>query len=109
MLPEKQKKTYTDFYKSARQNEVLEPKTTLMLHLAAAMAFACYPWMEHYFGVAKEEGLSDDEIGAVQSIVMAVSAGRVLAQFHEAVILSQEQDYKNYKWLQYFIEKKRIT
>ena len=53
--------------------------------------------MEHYFGVAKEEGLSDDEIGAVQSIVMAVSAGRVLAQFHEAVILSQEQDYKNYK------------
>jgi len=43
LLPEKQKKTYTDFYKSARQNEVLEPKTTLMLHLAAAMAFACYP------------------------------------------------------------------
>jgi hypothetical protein len=43
LLPEKQKKTYTDFYTSARQNEVLEPKTTLMLHLAAAMAFACYP------------------------------------------------------------------
>ncbi len=46
--------------------------------------------MEHYFGVAKEEGLSDDEIGAVQSIVMAVSAGRVRAQFYEAVPLSQE-------------------
>jgi hypothetical protein len=46
--------------------------------------------MEHYFGVAKEQGLSDDEIGAVQSIVMAVSAGRVQAQFHEAVIMSQE-------------------
>ena len=46
--------------------------------------------MEHYFGVAKEEGLSDDEIGAVQSIVMAVSAGRVRAQFHQAVILSHE-------------------
>ena len=45
--------------------------------------------MEHYFGVAKEEGLSDEEIGAVQSIVMAVSAGRVRAQFHEALGLSQ--------------------
>jgi hypothetical protein len=43
LLPEKQRKAYTDFYKSARQNEVLEPKTTLMLHMAAAMAFACYP------------------------------------------------------------------
>ena len=92
LLPEKQRKAYTDFYKSARHNETLEPKTTLMIHMAAAMAFACYPWMEHYFGVAKEEGLSDDEIGAVQCIVMAVSAGRVRAQFHEAVILSQEQD-----------------
>ena len=51
--------------------------------------------MEHYFGVAKEEGLSDDEIGAVQSIVMAVSSGRVRAQFHEAVILSQEPNRQN--------------
>jgi len=34
--------------------------------------------------VAKEEGVSDREIGAVQSIVMAVSAGRVNAQLKEA-------------------------
>ncbi len=43
MLPEKQKKTYTDFYKSARYNEILEPKTTLMIHMASAMAVGCYP------------------------------------------------------------------
>jgi hypothetical protein len=46
--------------------------------------------MEHYFGVAKEEGLTDEEIGAVQSIVMAVSAGRVRAQFLEAVTSSHD-------------------
>jgi len=40
--------------------------------------------MEYYLGVAEEEGLTRDEIGAVQSIVMAVSAGRVGAQFREA-------------------------
>jgi hypothetical protein len=39
--------------------------------------------MEHYLGVARDEGISDDEIGAVQSIVMAVHAGRVRAQFRE--------------------------
>jgi pyruvoyl-dependent arginine decarboxylase (PvlArgDC) len=38
--------------------------------------------MQHYLGVAKEEGLSDDEIGAVLSVVMAVSAGRVQAGRH---------------------------
>lgn len=40
--------------------------------------------MEHYLGVAKEEGITDDEVGAIQAIVMAVSAGRVEAQFREA-------------------------
>ena len=43
MLPKTQKATYTDFYNSARHNEILEPKTTLMIHLAAAMAVGCYP------------------------------------------------------------------
>lgn len=39
--------------------------------------------MEHYLGVAGEMGISDEEIGAVQAIVMAVSSGRVRAQFRE--------------------------
>jgi hypothetical protein len=36
--------------------------------------------MEHYLGVAKEEGITSDQIEAVKSIVMAVSAGRISAQ-----------------------------
>jgi len=43
MLPEKQKAKYTEFYDAARYNDILEPKTTLMLHLASAMAIGCYP------------------------------------------------------------------
>ncbi len=50
--------------------------------------------MAHYFGVAKEEGLSDEEIGAVQAIVMAVSAGRVRAQFREARRKKREKEEK---------------
>ena len=46
--------------------------------------------MEHYFGVAREERLTDDEISAIQSIVMAVSAGRVQAQFREARVRSRK-------------------
>jgi len=40
--------------------------------------------MEHYLGVAREGGVTDEEVGAVLAIVMAVSAGRVEAQFREA-------------------------
>jgi hypothetical protein len=43
MLPEEQKKAYRKFYNSAHQNEFLDRKTTLMIHLASAMALACYP------------------------------------------------------------------
>jgi hypothetical protein len=39
--------------------------------------------MEHFFGVAKETGLTDDEIGIVQSIAMGISAGRIRAQFRQ--------------------------
>jgi hypothetical protein len=47
--------------------------------------------MEHYFGVAKKQGITNDEIGAVQSIVMAVSGGRIRAQFREARIQSKKK------------------
>ena len=43
MLPKKQLKAYGEFYDAARHNDVLEPKTTLMIHLATSMAVACYP------------------------------------------------------------------
>jgi hypothetical protein len=39
--------------------------------------------MDHYLGVAKDVGLTSEQIGAVQSIVMAVSAGKVSAQVRE--------------------------
>jgi len=40
--------------------------------------------MAEYLSVAKEEGVSEEEIGAALSIVMAVSAGRVNAQLKDA-------------------------
>lgn len=47
--------------------------------------------MEEYFGVAKEIGITEDEIDAVQSIVMAVSGGRVRAQFGEVRLRAREK------------------
>lgn len=43
MLPEKQKAAYRAFYESARENDILDEKTTILLHMASAMAFGCYP------------------------------------------------------------------
>jgi len=39
----KPSRTWQTFYDSARHNEVLDERTTLMLHLASAMALGCYP------------------------------------------------------------------
>ena len=40
--------------------------------------------MDEYFGVAKDVGVTREEIEAVQSIVMAVSGGRVRTQLLDA-------------------------
>ncbi len=43
MLTKEQRRAFDNFYDSARNNEILDPKTTLMIHLAAAMAVGCHP------------------------------------------------------------------
>jgi hypothetical protein len=43
MLPEKQRKAYKIFYDAARNNNILDEKTTLLIHLASALALGCYP------------------------------------------------------------------
>ena len=83
MLLEKQQKAFGEFYDIVRENTILDPKTTLLLYLGAAMALGCSPCMEYYLGQVKKEGITEEEIGAVQAVVMAVSAGRVNAQLRE--------------------------
>lgn len=40
--------------------------------------------MKHYLSQAEDLGITQEEIGTVLSIVMAVSSGRVMMQFNEA-------------------------
>jgi hypothetical protein len=39
--------------------------------------------MEFLLGVSRQEGVTDEEIGAVQAVVMAVSAARIKEQLNE--------------------------
>jgi len=43
MVPEKQIKAFNEFYKTACNNKSLDPKTTLFIQIATAMAIGCYP------------------------------------------------------------------
>ena len=83
-LPEAQQKAFDQFYSSARNNSVLDEKTTVMIHLASAMAVACHPCMQYYLSQVDKVGITDEEIGVIQAIVMAVSAGRVMTQVEDA-------------------------
>jgi alkylhydroperoxidase/carboxymuconolactone decarboxylase family protein YurZ len=42
-LPEKQLKTFNDFYDAVRCDKTLDTKTTVLLHMAVSMALGCYP------------------------------------------------------------------
>ena len=55
-----------------------------MLHMAAAMAVGCYSCMQLYHSQMEKEGLTDDELQAIEAIVMAVSGGRVMMQHKDA-------------------------
>ena len=77
--------TFQAFYKTARSNPLFDDETQVLLHYAAAMSIGCSPCMQYYQKQADEAGICAEKIGAVQAIVMAVSAGRVQAQLQAAV------------------------
>ena len=83
MIPDNLKKSFIDFHKSMISNCIIDPKTTFMIELGAAMAVGCYPCMEKLTNAAADKGVSEEELGTVQAIVMAVSAGRVFNQYRE--------------------------
>ena len=83
MIPKNLKDRFIDFHKSIIANEILDPKTTFMIELGAAMAVGCYPCMEMLTGVAADRGVSEEELGTIHAIVMAVGAGRVFNQYRE--------------------------
>ena len=43
MRAEEREKLWDAFYDAARHNDALDERTTLMLHLAVAMALGCHP------------------------------------------------------------------
>ena len=67
MIPENLKKSFIDFHKSMISNDVIDPKTTFMIEMGAAMAVGCYPCMEKLTLAAKDKGVSDEELGTIQA------------------------------------------
>jgi AhpD family alkylhydroperoxidase len=83
MIPDNLKKDFINFHKSMISNDIIDPKTTFMIELGAAMAVGCYPCMEMLTGAAADKGVSEEELGTIQAIVMAVGAGRIFNQYRE--------------------------
>lgn len=82
-MPNHLKQSFVEFHNSMVANGVIDPKTTFMIQMGAAIAVGCYPCMELLAASAKEKGVSEEELGTIQAIVMAVAAGSAFNQFRE--------------------------
>ncbi|MGO9417279.1 MAG: hypothetical protein ACLP51_19335 [Syntrophobacteraceae bacterium] len=43
MMPKQVNQSFADLRNAVNNNGILDPKTTLMIHMGAAMAVGCYP------------------------------------------------------------------
>ena len=82
-MPKHLKQSFADYHKAVVNNGIIDPKTTFMIQMGAAIAVGCYPCMEMLAQSAREKGVSDEELGTIHAIVMAVAAGSVFNQFRE--------------------------
>jgi len=85
MLSQKSQKAFQSFYKAAGDNSALDARSRALVSLATSMALGCYPWIRHYLGVAREQGLTDEEIGAIEMHVITVAAGKIKAQVSDVL------------------------
>jgi alkylhydroperoxidase/carboxymuconolactone decarboxylase family protein YurZ len=83
MMSKNLRKSFKQFHDDMISNGVIDSRTTFMIEMGAAMAVGCYPCMEILTGMADSKGVSEEELGAIQAIVMAVSAGKVFNQYRE--------------------------
>ena len=75
MIPQRQNEAFEQFLETVKNNGVLDPKTTTMLFLAASVAVRCRTCAERFIAQARELGVSEEEMGAVEAVAMAVRAG----------------------------------
>ncbi len=83
MMPKNLKMSLKRFQDEMLSNGIIDPRTTFMIEMGAAMALGCYPCMRILTGIAAEKGVSEEELGTIQAIVMAVAAGKVFNQYRE--------------------------
>jgi AhpD family alkylhydroperoxidase len=57
----------------------MEEKTTILMSLSVATAVHCVPCFEHYYGMAVEAGLTDEEIKEAAKIAKKVKKGAEFA------------------------------
>ncbi len=53
----------------------MKKKTETMISLGAAYAAGCIPCFDHFYSVAREEKITDDEINAIIAIAKKVRSG----------------------------------
>lgn len=89
MLGEDQEKAFLAFVDQVRNNSLLDPQVTVLVFLAAAMALGCPRCIQRFAGMARQSGVSEEQIGAVASAAMAVAAGAVRNRCLEALAPDQ--------------------
>ena len=75
MIPPKQNEAFEKLLESVKDNGVLSRDTTTLVFLGAAMAIRCKHCAERFIAQAKEQGISEEQMGAVAAIAMCVRAG----------------------------------
>ena len=79
MILPKQNEAFENFLATVKENGALDQETTILVFLGAAMAIRCKHCAERFIAQAKEQGISEEQMGAVAAIAMCVRAGSARA------------------------------
>ncbi|BEQ14598.1 carboxymuconolactone decarboxylase family protein [Desulfoferula mesophila] len=75
MISPEQNEAFEKFLATVKDNGVLDEETTTLAFLCASLAIRCRHCAERFIKQAKDQGISEEKMGAVAAVAMCVRAG----------------------------------
>ena len=84
MLSKEHQRAFEEFIEAMHGEAGLDRATLCLVSLGAALALGCPVCIDRFIALARSEGVSQSQIGAVAAATMAVAAGNVRNRILEA-------------------------
>jgi AhpD family alkylhydroperoxidase len=100
-LVNENKENFAKFFQGAHKDGALDAKTKELLHIVLVLAMRCEPWAESHLAVARQMGITEEELAEAIQLAVSVGGGTIKAMAQRASAKSESSVKEDTKLSQF--------